>query len=97
MIIRIVKLTFKTEYIPAFQKIFDDSCQQIRAQEGCLSLRLLQDKKCPEIFFTYSQWVSEGDLNNYRNSTLFGSVWPETKKLFAASPEAWTVNQKAEL
>lgn len=97
MIIRIVKLTFKQENILAFQKIFDKSCQQIKAQEGCISLRLLQDKKHPEIFFTYSHWESEDDLNRYRNSSLFGSVWPETKKLFNAAPEAWTVNQRAAL
>lgn len=97
MIIRIVKLTFKAENIPTFQDIFDQSCHSIRAQEGCMGLRLLQDKKNPAIFFTYSHWNTEEDLNRYRNSELFGRVWPATKKLFAASPEAWTVNQQAEL
>lgn len=97
MIIRIVKLTFKPEHIQAFHDIFNESCQYIRSQEGCMGLRLLQDKKQPEIFFTYSHWASEEDLNRYRNSDLFGRVWPATKKLFADAPEAWTVNQQAEL
>jgi quinol monooxygenase YgiN len=97
MIIRIVKLTFKPEHIAAFQTIFENSCEQIRAQQGCLGLRLLQDKHRPEIFFTYSHWESEEDLNRYRHSELFGQVWPATKKLFGDRPDAWTVNQLAEL
>jgi len=36
---------------------------------------------------TVSRWDSEKSLNDYRMSELFGEVWPETKRLFAAAPE----------
>ena len=39
-------------------------------------------------FFTFSHWESEADLNAYRESALFGEVWPKTKALFYDKPQA---------
>jgi len=94
MLIRIVKLTFKSENIVKFEDIFKETKQYIQDFEGCLSLELLQDKTNLNIFFTYSQWASEEHLNNYRNSNFFNSVWSKTKVLFDAKPEAWSVHKK---
>ena len=94
MLIRIVKLTFKTAHIAAFEQIFNASHLLIKDYEGCISLELLQDVSHPNIFFTYSQWESEAHLNAYRNSTLFKEVWGRTKKLFKDKPEAWSVVKK---
>jgi len=91
MIIRIVKMTFEPDKVSDFLKIFDDSKQYIRNMEGCTGLELLKDIKSPTLFFTYSHWQSENDLNNYRNSELFKSVWSKTKLLFASKAEAWSV------
>ncbi|MES2139481.1 MAG: antibiotic biosynthesis monooxygenase family protein [Bacteroidota bacterium] len=91
MIIRIVKMTFKPDKVVDFLKIFDASKQYIRNMEGCSHLELLNDINSPTIFFTYSYWQTENDLNNYRNSELFEGVWGKTKILFAAKAEAWSV------
>ncbi len=91
MIIRIVKMTFEPEKVNGFLKIFGASKHLIRNMDGCLHLELLNDINSANIFFTYSHWVSENDLNNYRNSELFKSVWGKTKILFAAKAEAWSV------
>ncbi|MCE9539496.1 MAG: antibiotic biosynthesis monooxygenase [Bacteroidetes bacterium] len=91
MIIRIVKMTFKPDKVADFSKIFDESKQYIRNMEGCSHLELFNDINSPTIFFTYSHWQSENDLNNYRNSELFKGVWGKTKILFAAKAEAWSV------
>lgn len=91
MIIRIVKMTFEPEKVADFLKVFEASKQYIRNMEGCTHLELLNDIKSPTIFFTYSHWQTENDLNNYRNSELFESVWSKTKILFAAKAEAWSV------
>jgi heme-degrading monooxygenase HmoA len=40
---------------------------------------------------TYSIWDSEEALNNYRDSELFGELWPKIKPWFAAKAEAWSV------
>ena len=94
MLIRIVKLSFKSENILKFEKIFKETKQYILDFEGCISLELLQDKTNPNIFFTYSQWASKEHLNKYRNSDFFNSVWSKTKVLFDAKPEAWSVHKK---
>ena len=37
---------------------------------------------------TLSFWNAQDDLDIYRKSALFGEVWPASKALFAAPPEA---------
>lgn len=97
MFVRIVKMSFHEENIPAFLENFESIKQKIRNAEGNRFLELYQDKNNKEIFFTYSYWETEADLENYRNSELFDSVWSFTKKLFNAKPEAWSVDKLVSL
>jgi quinol monooxygenase YgiN len=97
MIIRIVKLSFHPEHIPAFLENFEQIKSKIRNAEGNRFLELYQDKQNPSIFFTYSHWETEQDLENYRNSAFFDEVWSFTKKLFNDKPEAWSVDKLASL
>jgi len=90
MIVRIVKMTFRTEEIVHFKSVFEESKQLIRSFTGVLYLELLQDQSNPSIFFTYSHWEREEDLELYRRSDLFKKVWSKTKPLFAAPAEAWS-------
>ncbi|MDC6364439.1 MULTISPECIES: putative quinol monooxygenase [Flavobacteriaceae] len=94
MLIRIVKLTFKPENIPSFEQIFEESRDQIATFQGCQFVELYQDLNNPAVFFTYSFWQKESDLENYRASDFFKEVWSNTKKLFAEKPEAWSVTKK---
>jgi quinol monooxygenase YgiN len=89
---RVVKLTFHKTESGTFQKIFSESKDKIRNSEGCLYLELFQDKNKPEVFFTYSQWLSEKHLESYRKSQLFRETWEKTKVLFAEKAEAWTLH-----
>jgi len=90
MIVRIVKLTFRTEEIEAFKSIFETSKKSIRKFDGIAHLECLQSKNDPRIFFTYSHWQDETALENYRHSPLFKDTWAKTKALFAEKPEAWS-------
>jgi len=54
---------------------------------------MLQDLNQKNVFFTYSWWNSEGDLNAYRNSDLFKGVWVKTKLLFNDKPLAWSTEK----
>lgn len=92
MIKRIVKLSFREDETENFIQIFQDSKDKIRARKGCLYLELLRAKRDSNIFFTYSFWESEDDLNAYRHSDLFKTTWAKTKVLFSAKPEAWSVD-----
>ena len=97
MIIRIVKMTFAPEKVNEFLNVFNESKHLIRNMQGCTHLELLNDIDSPNVFFTYSYWNSENDLNHYRQSTLFAGVWAKTKNLFIAKAEAWSVEQKVVL
>jgi heme-degrading monooxygenase HmoA len=97
MFIRIVKMSFHEENIPKFMENFNLIKEKIRNAPGNRYLELYQDKNNPQIFFTYSFWEHEDDLENYRNSALFDEVWTFTKKLFNDKPEAWSVDKLVSL
>jgi len=97
MLVRIVKLTFKTENISSFEKLFEETKSYIRKFEGCTLLELYQDQNNPNIFFTYSYWENETFLDSYRESDFFKSVWSRTKVLFNDKPQAWSLIKKAVL
>jgi len=97
MFVRIVKMSFQEENIPMFLENFDSIKEKIRGSEGNRFLELYRDKNNPCIFFTYSYWETEEDLENYRRSALFDEVWTFTKKLFNDKPEAWSVDKLVSL
>jgi heme-degrading monooxygenase HmoA len=90
-------MSFHQEHITAFLDNFEQMKTRIRNAEGNRLLELYQDKNDPRIFFTYSYWETEEDLENYRRSELFYDVWTFTKKLFNAKPEAWSVDKVVSL
>jgi len=92
MFTRIVKMDFKPEEISRFQSNFETVKDKIRKFPGCTFLELYQDKNNSTIFFTYSKWEKESDLENYRNSDLFKNVWATTKLMFRSKPQAWSVD-----
>jgi quinol monooxygenase YgiN len=91
MIIRIVKLSFKENKIDDFLDLFRETEIKIRNFTGCKGLSLLRDINNSHIFFTYSMWENESDLNKYRDSLLFKSVWQKTRLLFSSPAEAWSL------
>lgn len=97
MLVRIVKMSFNSDKIDEFLSNFEANKTKIRHFEGCKFLELYRDKDNTNIFFTYSYWVSENDLNAYRDSDLFKGVWAKTKPLFNAKPEAWSVDKLVSL
>lgn len=97
MLVRIVKMGFHPEHIETFLTNFHVKKEYIRNSSGCRLLELYRGQQDATIFFTYSYWDSEEDLENYRNSDLFKNVWAETKVLFNAKPEAWSVDKVVSL
>ncbi len=91
MVKRIVKLTFRTELVPDFMAIFEESKDKIRALDGNLHLELLRDLAQPNVLFTLSFWENEEALERYRQSEFFKNTWERTRALFAEKAAAWTV------
>lgn len=90
-------MDFEKENIPAFLANFEEVKEKIRNFPGCAFLELYNDKNNETIYFTYSRWNKEIDLENYRNSDLFREVWSVTKPMFKAKAEAWSVDTVARL
>lgn len=90
-------MSFDPSKIEDFLCYFETKMQHIRDFEGCGFLELYRDKQNPEVFFTYSYWNAESDLEKYRNSDLFKEVWATTKQFFNGKPEAWSVDKLVSL
>jgi heme-degrading monooxygenase HmoA len=93
MFVRIVKMGFHEDKVDAFLDNFEQVKQDIRNFPGNRFLELYRDKNDPTVFFTYSYWETEDDLENYRKSELFTEVWAFTKQLFRQKAEAWSVDK----
>jgi len=82
-------MQFKPEEVENFKQLFEERKEKIRAFPGCLYLELLQGTAANDkVFFTYSYWESEEDLDNYRYSDLFAETWKLTKQMFSKKAEA---------
>ncbi len=90
-------MTFTQERVADFLDVFHAKKEQIRSFDGCEHLELLRDVNADNIYFTYSYWKSEVELNNYRHSQLFKGTWASTKVLFSAKPEAWSLMREVSL
>lgn len=97
MFVRLVKMSFHENQIDEFLANFNENKNEIRHFKGCQFLELYRDQTHTNIFFTYSYWDTEADLEAYRHSELFKSVWSKTKPLFNAKPEAWSVDKLVSL
>lgn len=97
MIVRIVKLNFKSENIASFEQIFEETKDRIRNFNGCSNLELYQSNEDPGVFFTYSNWSSDEALQAYRQSDFFKRIWGKTKILFKEQPQAWSLNRVQKL
>lgn len=97
MLVRIVKMRFRKNEISSFLSHFDTVKKNIRHFPGCQFLELYRGQDDPTIFFTYSHWNTPEDLENYRRSDTFKSIWAQTKPKFSAKPEAWSVDTLASL
>lgn len=91
MVIRIVKMVFVPEELPAFLHMFENVRERISGFEGCKHLELWQDHKRPNVVFTCSHWEAEARLEAYRKSDLFKKTWKETRQKFADRPQAWSL------
>jgi quinol monooxygenase YgiN len=93
MVIRIVRMHFRAEDVNTFLTIFNENKEAIRNFPGCTHLELLSDLKAPNTYTTLSHWNDPSNLEEYRQSELFNSVWDRVKKLFSARPEAFTLKK----
>lgn len=83
--------------VELFLKIFETNKVAIRHVAGCSHLELLRDVHHPAVFSTLSHWQTAENLEAYRTSVLFEHVWAQVKPLFAARPQAFSLEKFIEL
>jgi len=86
-------MTIRSEERERFIQLFEIHREAISSMPGCQSLQIFHDLDSTCVFFTVSNWQTDDHLQQYRNSMVFKSLWPEVKSLFQSSAEAWTVNE----
>ena len=97
MLIRIVRMHFTEAGVDEFLDIFNVHKDAIRNFPGCTHLQLMTDADDPLCYTTLSHWNNPDDLEKYRKSELFGSVWGRVKILFAQRSHAYSLKQFIEL
>lgn len=88
MITRIVTLYIDQNKINSFLTFFKEYKQKIASQKGCTGVELMTDIHDQSVVYTISEWISEEALNEYRQSKLFGEIWPIAKSHFRSKPHA---------
>ena len=83
--------------VEEFLDIFNQHKDAIRNFPGCTHLQLLKDADDSLCYTTLSHWRAPEDLESYRKSELFGSVWGRVKTLFAERSQAFSLERFIEL
>lgn len=92
MLIRIVRMDFEPEKVADFLDLFETVKKKIATFHGCNHLELCKDAKLDHVYYTFSKWESEDDLEKYRHSELFEDTWAKTKVLFGGKPLAYSLD-----
>lgn len=92
MLIRIVRMDFDPEKVSDFLSLFETVKEKIASFPGCNHLELCKDASLDHVYYTFSKWDSEDDLNKYRHSELFEDTWAKTKVLFGGKPLAYSLD-----
>lgn len=91
MLIRIVRMDFDPEKVEDFLVLFETVRERIATFPGCAYLELRKDAKLDHVYYTFSKWEREEDLEVYRHSKLFEDTWAKTKVLFGGKPQAFSL------
>ena len=91
MLIRVVRMDFDPEKVADFLALFETVKEKIATFPGCRHLELCKDASLDHVYYTFSKWEGEDDLETYRNSELFQDTWAKTKVLFGGRPLAYSL------
>ena len=94
MITRIVRMEFQPGHVDDFLAHFNSIKNLIRNFPGVLQLELHRDATQANVFYTYSKWNAESDLEAYRKSELFEVTWAQAKLWFGAKPRAFSLREE---
>jgi len=97
VITRIVRMEFQPAHVDDFLVHFKGVAHRIRQFPGVHRLELHRDADQPNVFYTYSKWNGERDLEAYRQSELFKGAWSQAKSWFSEKPQAFSLREELSL
>lgn len=86
-------MTFNEASSDDFRAFSREIHSKIKSFEGCTHLEIYRDLNLSNVFFSYSHWDSENDLENYRKSEFFKTTWTKVRAMFSDRPVAWSVEK----
>jgi len=87
-------MEFRPEHADEFLVHFNGIKHAIRRFPGVQQLELHRDAGQSNVFYTFSIWNAEEDLEAYRKSQLFKDAWAQAKSWFAAKPHAYSLKRE---
>jgi len=84
-------MEFRPEHVDDFLAHFDTIKSLIRNFPGVQHLELHRDASQSNVFYTYSKWNGESDLEAYRESELFNVTWAQVQLWFREKPQAFSL------
>jgi quinol monooxygenase YgiN len=88
MIVRWVSLPLRPDSSTAFERLYRASAPRVRQRPGCLAVYLLRHPDDEDTYVTLSLWQDAASLETYRESNVFGEIWPQVKALLRAPASA---------
>ncbi|NOZ46012.1 MAG: antibiotic biosynthesis monooxygenase [Chlorobi bacterium] len=93
MITRIVKMSIKKDKVADFIKYFEIFNEKIKKFDGCEHHDFLEDKNAQNIFFTYTTWKTERQIERYRRSETHRLHKEKMQEFYNKEDTAWTVEK----
>ena len=90
-------MEFQHAHTDDFVRHFKSVAPLIRAFPGVRHLALHRDVTQSNVFYTYSIWDGESDLETYRQSDLFNDAWRQAKSWFSEKPQAFSLRRECAL
>ncbi len=84
-------MDFDPNRVDDFLALFETVKDKIANFPGCKHLELKKDAQLDHVYYTFSKWEDESNLEEYRHSELFIDTWAKTKVLFGGKPMAYSL------
>lgn len=84
-------MDFMPQKVEEFLALFEQKKDTIQSFKGCRHLELCKDVSESTVYYTLSKWDSDHALDDYRKSEFFKATWLQTKALFQARAQAYSL------
>ena len=92
MIIRVVKIPIKDASINSFIKRIPIISNEVRRVSGCIHNDIFRDKMKENIFYSYTIWNSDEDIEKYLGSQYYKDIWGDLWDYFEGTPKSWKID-----